>query len=147
MTGWIKMPHGREAGLSTSDIMLEGDPAPLPKRARSPQFSAHVYCGQTAGWIKMPLGIEVGLGPGHAHCAKWGPSSPSPKRVRSFQFSAHLCCCQTARWMMPLSTEVDLSPGHIVLGGDPSSPAKGAQQPPPPFSAHVYCGHAHLSYC
>jgi len=35
------------------------------KRAQSPpQFSAHVYCGQTAGWIKMPLGMEVGLGPG-----------------------------------------------------------------------------------
>jgi len=26
------------------------------------QFSAHVYCGQTAAWIKMPLGTEVGLG-------------------------------------------------------------------------------------
>jgi len=28
----------------------------------SPQFSAHVYCGQTAGWIKMALGMKVGLG-------------------------------------------------------------------------------------
>jgi len=35
---------------------------PLPKKGRSPQFSAHVYCGQTAAWIKMPLGVEVGLG-------------------------------------------------------------------------------------
>jgi len=41
--------------------------SPLPrKRAESPhQFSAHVYCGQTAGWIKMALDMEVGLGPGH----------------------------------------------------------------------------------
>ena len=30
----------------------------------SPQFLAHVYCGQTAGWIKVPLGMEVGLSPG-----------------------------------------------------------------------------------
>jgi len=30
----------------------------------SVQFSAHVYCGQTAGWIKMVLGMEVGLSPG-----------------------------------------------------------------------------------
>jgi len=30
-----------------------------------PQFSAHIYCGQTAGWIKMALGMEVGLAPGH----------------------------------------------------------------------------------
>jgi len=39
--------------------------SPPPKRVQSPQFSDHVYCGQTAGWIKMPLGMEVGLGPGH----------------------------------------------------------------------------------
>ena len=40
---------------------------PLPKKGAEPppQFSAHVYCGQTAGWIKMALGMEVGLGPGH----------------------------------------------------------------------------------
>jgi len=37
-----------------------------PKRGiASPQFSDHVYCGQTVRWIKMALGIEVGLGPGH----------------------------------------------------------------------------------
>jgi len=28
------------------------------------QFSAHVYCSQTAEWIRIPLGTEVGLGPG-----------------------------------------------------------------------------------
>jgi len=37
---------------------------PSPKRGQSPQFLAHLYCGQTAGCIKMPLGIEVGLSPG-----------------------------------------------------------------------------------
>jgi len=31
-------------------------PSSTPK-GHSPQFSAHVCCGQTAGWIKMPLGI------------------------------------------------------------------------------------------
>ena len=28
-----------------------------------PQFSANVYCGQTAAWIKMPFGTQVRLGP------------------------------------------------------------------------------------
>jgi len=38
-------------------------PSTLPQKGRSPtQFSAHVYCGQTAAWIKMLLGREVGLG-------------------------------------------------------------------------------------
>ena len=35
-----------------------------------------------------------------------------------------------AAWIKtPLGTEVDLSPGHIVLEGVPA-PAKGAQHPP-----------------
>ena len=60
------MPLGMEVGLDLSDIVLHGDPAsPTPKRDQSPQFVAHVCCGQTAGWIKMPLGTKVGLGPGH----------------------------------------------------------------------------------
>ena len=33
--------------------------------AARPQFSVHVYCGQTAGWIMMKLGVEAGLVPGH----------------------------------------------------------------------------------
>jgi len=37
--------------------------SPLPKR-HSPQFSAHICCGQMAAWIKMSLGMELGLGPG-----------------------------------------------------------------------------------
>ena len=80
-----------------------GTQLPSPKGA-SPQFSAHVYCGQTAGWIKMPLG-----------------------------------------------TEVDVSPGHIVLDGDPARPppAKGAQQAAAlsfwPMS--IVATVAHLSYC
>jgi len=33
-----------------------------PKSGRNTQFSAYVYCGQTAGWMKTPLGTEVDLG-------------------------------------------------------------------------------------
>jgi len=36
--------------------------SPFPKKERSPQFSPHVYCGQTAAWIKMLRGTKVGLG-------------------------------------------------------------------------------------
>jgi len=63
--GWIKMKLGMQVAVSPGHIVLDGDPAPLPKKGHSPQFLAHVYCGQTAGWIKMPLGMEVGLDPGH----------------------------------------------------------------------------------
>jgi len=54
------MPLGMEVGLSPGDFVLDGDPA-LSQKGADPQFSTHVYCGQTAGWIKMPLGTEVGL--------------------------------------------------------------------------------------
>jgi len=44
-------------------LCVRWGPSPLPQKGRSPnQFSAHVYCGQTAAWIKMPLGMEVDLG-------------------------------------------------------------------------------------
>jgi len=69
--GWMHQDttwHG--VGLNPGDFVLDGGPAPSPKMGRSPQFSVHVYCGQTAGWIKMALGI---------HCARWGQSSTSKK--------------------------------------------------------------------
>ena len=44
--------------------MLHGVAAP-PKMGTGPQFSVHVYCGQTAGCVKTPLGTEGELGPGH----------------------------------------------------------------------------------
>jgi len=53
-----------EVDLSPGHIVLDGDTAPLPKGGGAPQFSDHVYCGQTAGCIKMPLGSQVGLSPG-----------------------------------------------------------------------------------
>jgi len=56
------MKLGMHAGLGPGHIVLDGDPAPLPKGG--PQFSAHLCCSQMAGWIKMPLGMEVGLNPG-----------------------------------------------------------------------------------
>jgi len=80
MVGWIKMPLGREVGLSPSDIMLDGGLAPPHQKkgqTPSPQFSAHFYCGQTAGWIEMPFGMEVGLSPGHILLDE-DPAPPHP---------------------------------------------------------------------
>jgi len=45
--------------------------------APRPQFSTHVYCGQTAGWIKMPVGREVGLDP--SNIVLDGTQLPLPK--------------------------------------------------------------------
>ena len=55
--GWIKMKLGMQVGLCPGHMVLDGDPAPLPLKGHSPQFSAHVYCGQTVVWIKIKLGM------------------------------------------------------------------------------------------
>jgi len=158
----------------------------LSPSGHSPQFSVHVYCGQTAGWIKMPLGTEIGLSPGdivlngdpplpprkkrnghspypnfrpmsivakpldgsrwhlawrwaqsRAHYARWGLSPPPQKRgQRPLVFGLS---CQTAVYIrVPLSTEVGISLGDIVLDGDPDLPP--LKRHSPQFLANVRYG-------
>ena len=83
-----------EIGLSPGDFVLDGDPVPSPKRGRNPQFSAHVYCGQTAGWIKMPLGAEVGLG--LRDIVLDGDPAPLPYRDTAHELLVNVRCGQTA---------------------------------------------------
>jgi len=60
----------------------------------APQYSAHVYCGQSAGWIKIAVGMEAGFGPGHIVLD--GDLAPLAKKGTHPQFSAHFYCNQTA---------------------------------------------------
>jgi len=73
-----RMPLGMELGLGPGDFVLDGDPAPLPKRGTTPQFSAHICCGQMAVWIKVSHGVALGLGPGD-FVLDGDPVAPSPK--------------------------------------------------------------------
>jgi len=72
------MSVGMDVGLSPGDFVLDGNPAPFPKRGRSCPFSAHVYCGKTAGWMKMALGMNVVLGP--VHIVLDGDTASLPKK-------------------------------------------------------------------
>ena len=85
-----------------------------PPKAHSPQFLAHMCCGQTTGWIKIPLSTEVDLGPGDIVLD--GDTLALPKRgTAAPQFPAYVCCGQTAgSTKMPLGTEIGLGPGHVV---------------------------------
>ena len=38
MDGWIKMPLGMEVVLGPDDFVLDGGPAPYPKRGTAPNF-------------------------------------------------------------------------------------------------------------
>jgi len=68
---------GTEVNLGPGNVVLDGVAAPPPNRVTGPQFSVHVYCGQTAGWMKTPLGMEVDLIPGHIVLDR-NPALPSP---------------------------------------------------------------------
>jgi len=59
------MPLHTEIRLGPGHAVLDGNALLPEKRYTTPQFTAHVYCGQTAGRIKVPLGTEVGLCPSH----------------------------------------------------------------------------------
>jgi len=99
-----------------------GTQLPTFKKGQSPpQFSARVYCAQTAGWIKMPLGMEVKPRP-RPHCARWGPSRPI--------FGPCLLCPNGWVDQDALDMEVGLGTVHIVLDGNLLPfPENGAQPP------------------
>jgi len=124
------MPHCTRWGPSSP---------PPKKRGTAPQFSAHVYCGQTTGWIKIPLGMEEGLGSGHIVLD--GNAAPPSKRGRAPTFRPMLIVAK--RLDRPrchvLGTKVDLGPGNIVLDADPA-PTRPPWRHSPQFSAHVCCG-------
>ena len=56
----MKIKLGMEVGPDPGHIVLDGNPAALPKKGHSLPIVGPCR-GQTAGWIKMPLGKKVDL--------------------------------------------------------------------------------------
>ena len=65
-------------------------PTSPPLKGHSPQFSAHICCGQMAAWIKMPLSMEIGLCPSH-FVLDWFPAIGERGTAASL-FSVHAYC-------------------------------------------------------
>jgi len=57
--GWMHQDAtwfgGRPHRLSPGNFVVDGDPAVPPQKGRNPQFSAHVYCGQTAAYMDQDV--------------------------------------------------------------------------------------------
>jgi len=106
-------------------IVLDGDPAPPPTKGHSPQFSAHICCGQMAGWIKIPLSRKIGLGP--SDIVLDGDPAPSPqKRGRPHpQFGPCLLWPKglDGSIKMALGMRVGLGPWPHCARWGPSSPS------------------------
>ena len=64
------------------------------------------------------------------------------------QFLAHVYCDQTAGWMKTrIGTEVDLSPGHILLDVVPAVRERGTAAAPLLSRMSIVATVVHLSYC
>jgi len=77
---WIKMPLGREVGLSPRHVVLDGDPAPLsenPKGAQPPIFGPCLLWPN--GWMDQDTTWYGGRPTPWPHCVRWKHSSRSPK--------------------------------------------------------------------
>ena len=90
MAEWIKMPLGTEVRLSPAHTVLDGDPAPPPKkRGHSPPIFGpcllrpNSWIEQDATWYRT----GVGFGPGDI-ALDGDPASP--KKGDSPQFSDHV---------------------------------------------------------
>jgi len=78
--GWMDQDATWHGGRpwSSPHCARWGHSSPPKNGGRDPQFSAYLYCGQTAGCIKIPLGMEVVLSPGDFVLD--GDLAPYPKR-------------------------------------------------------------------
>ena len=139
------MPSGMEVCLSPDDIVLDGDAASLPKKGTKPptQFSAHVYCDQTAGWIKKALGMEVGLGP--CHIVLDGDPAALPKKGSRAPIFGPFYRGQTAgciknRCHLVWRYRGRSQPRRLCVRWGPSYPQKKGIPTSTQFLAHVYCG-------
>jgi len=104
-----------QVGLGPGHTVLDGHPPPLPQRGTaSPQFSAHVCCGQMAAWIKMSLGTEVGLGLREI-VFNVDPAAPRKRAHPPHPILAHVCCGQMAGWMKDPALVRKLTSAHATL--------------------------------
>jgi len=107
---------GRHRPRRHCDIVLDGDPAPPPKRHSSPPIFDPCLYDQTTGWVKMPLVMEVSLGP----CNIDLDGDPVPQSGTAPNLRPNVCCSQTSEW---------IKMSHYVRWG-PSSTQKGHNSPP-----------------
>ena len=78
MAVWIKMPLGMKVGLGPGDFVLDGDPAPLPKKGVEPAIFGQCSLWPN-GWVDQDGTWHGGRPQPMRLCVTWGPSSPPQK--------------------------------------------------------------------
>jgi len=129
----IEIPLGMEVGLGPGQIVLDGDPAPLPKkRCIAPQIFGPCLLWPN-GWVDQDTTWYDGRPRWGQHCVRCGLRTQlhPPQGAKPPHFGPCLVCCgQRAGWIkMPLGTKVGLGPGRIVLHADAAPPPKRGTAP------------------
>jgi len=97
-TGCTKMPLGMELGLSPGDFVLDGNPAPSPKRGRSPSPIVGKF-------LLCPNGLMH-------HNATWYGGRPQPG---DFVFDGDPS--PSKRGQSPIPNLLDVGPGLLLKKG------------------------------
>ena len=141
---WMKLLLGMVVGLSPGAFVLDGDPAPFPKkggRAPSPIFGPFLLWPN--GWMHQDA-IWYGCRPqSRGLCVRWRPN-PLPKKGAEPPTPQIFGPCllwqnggvdEDATWH-----DFRPHPRQLCVRWGPSPlPTKGVE-PPSKFSAHFYCG-------
>jgi len=99
------MPLGREVGFSPKrDIVLDGDPDPLPKRGRSPPPIFGPCLLWPNSWMDQDGTWYFGTPRPRPDCVRRGPSPPSRKGYSSPLSSVHVYCGHGRPSQLLLST-------------------------------------------
>jgi len=136
--GWIKMARGVEVGHSPVHIVLDGDPAPFPKREQAAIFGPFVLWPNA--WMHQDATWYGGRPQPRRLCVRWGSEPPLRKGAELPIFGPRLswpngCTDQDATWY---GGRHRLPTRHCFRRGHSSTSPKGAQ--PPNCRPIVRCG-------
>ena len=111
MVGWIKMKLGMPVGLGSGHIVLDGDPAPLPKKAGgappSPIFGPFLLWSN--GCMHQDATWYGGRPQPRRLCVRWEPSLPlncRPMFIIVIVISFEHCTMHSRYWFVQVQVLV-----------------------------------------
>jgi len=139
MAAWITMLLGMEVGPGPGDFVLDGDPAPSPKRGRNPQIFSPCLLWPN-GWMDQDSTCHKGRPQPRRLYVRWGPSHLPQKGAEPPSPIFGLFLLWPNGWMYQDGTWYGgrPQPRRLCVRWGPSPSPKRRRSPQ--FSGHVYCG-------
>jgi len=138
-----------EVGLGPSHIVLDGDPAPLPKKGTAPPRNFRPMSVVTKRLDGLSGTWYGGKPRPRRHCVRWGPSYPQNRGHTHYHPVFGSCLLWPNGWMDEDATWYGSRPRprpHCIRR-DISSARNGHSSPPSIRPVSIMGTVAHLSYC